>query len=152
MSPFTSSYQQALQQLTAPGAPFELTRLERYGATVPAFKNAAANLREYLDGGRRFSDTLLVQYPGQEWRYDAFFRAVDRLTQWLLVEHKVVPGAPIAIAMRNRPEWLIAFVAIINSGAVAVPLNSWGREQELQQGLEDSEATLIICADGQACT
>ena len=145
MSPFTSSYQQALQQLTAPGAPFELTRVERYGATVPAFKNAAANLREYLDGGRRFSDALLVQYPGQEWRYDAFFRAVDRLTQWLLVEHKVVPGAPIAIAMRNRPEWLIAFVAIINSGAVAVPLNSWGREQELQQGLDDSEATLVIC-------
>jgi len=145
MSPFTSSYQQALQQLTAPGAPFELTRVARYGATVPAFKNAAANLREYLDGGRRFSDALLVQYPGQEWRYDAFFRAVDRLTQWLLVEHKVVPGAPIAIAMRNRPEWLIAFVAIINSGAVAVPLNSWGREQELQQGLDDSEATLVIC-------
>ena len=145
MSPFTSSYQQALQQLTAPGAPFELTRVERSGATVPAFKNAAANLREYLDGGRRFSDALLVQYPGQEWRYDAFFRAVDRLTQWLLVEHKVVPGAPIAIAMRNRPEWLIAFVAIINSGAVAVPLNSWGREQELQQGLDDSEATLVIC-------
>ena len=54
-------------------------------------------------------------------------------------------GDRVAIAMRNRPEWLIAFVAIINAGGVAVPLNSWGKSAELNQGLEDSDASLLIC-------
>ncbi len=63
----------------------------------------------------------------------------------MLNEHGIKRGEPVAIAMRNRPEWLIAFVAIINSGALAVPLNSWGRAQELEQGLKDSDAKLVIC-------
>ena len=47
--------------------------------------------------------------------------------------------------MRNRPEWLVTFVAIIECGGVAVPLNSWGKTQELQQGLEDSAAGVVVC-------
>ena len=51
--------------------------------------------------------------------------------------------------MRNRPEWLIAFVAIMECGGVAVPLNSWGKAAELQQGLEDSAAQLVICDEAR---
>ena len=145
MHGFTSAYQQALEQLTAPGAPFEVTRVDQAAGSVAAFKNAAPSLRDYLNGGRQHGDKTLVQYPGQEWSYAAFFRAVDRLSHWLLNEHGIERGEPVAIAMRNRPEWLIAFVAIINSGALAVPLNSWGRAQELDQGLKDSDAKLVIC-------
>ena len=47
--------------------------------------------------------------------------------------------------MRNRPEWLVAFVAVVNAGATAVLLNSWGQGRELGQGLADSGAELLIC-------
>ena len=50
--------------------------------------------------------------------------------------------------MRNRPEWLVAFVAASLWG-VAVPLNSWGKAQELQQGLEDSEASLVFADEAR---
>ncbi len=52
MHGFTSAYQQALEQLTAPGAPFEVTRVDQAAGSVAAFKNAAPSLRDYLNGGR----------------------------------------------------------------------------------------------------
>ena len=103
------------------------------------------SLRDYLNAGRQHDDKLLLQYQGASWSFNQFFTAVDRLSQWMLTEKRITVGTPVAIAMRNRPEWLIAFVAVINLGAVAVPLNSWGKSAELKQGLEDSEAQLLIC-------
>ena len=47
--------------------------------------------------------------------------------------------------MRNCPEWIIAFVATALCGAVAVPLNSWGKTDELMYGIEDCGATLLVC-------
>jgi acyl-CoA synthetase (AMP-forming)/AMP-acid ligase II len=44
---------------------------------------------------------------------------------------------------------LVAFVAIVTIGAVAVPLNSWGKAQELHQGLEDSGARLVFADDAR---
>ena len=103
------------------------------------------SLSDYLNTGRQHDDKLLLQYQGVNWSFNQFFTAVDRLSQWMLTEKRITVGTPVAIAMRNRPEWLIAFVAVINLGAVAVPLNSWGKSAELKQGLEDSEAQLLIC-------
>ena len=85
-----------------------------------------------------------MQYQGEDWTYGAFFKAVDQACDWLVNEAQIQKGDPIAIAMRNRPEWLVAFVATVTIGAVAVPLNSWGKAQELTQGLEDSEAKLVF--------
>ena len=54
-------------------------------------------------------------------------------------------GDRVAIAMRNYPEWMVAFLAIISVGAVAVPLNSWGAGEELQKSIEDARCTLLFC-------
>ncbi|MDB2434850.1 acyl--CoA ligase, partial [Luminiphilus sp.] len=79
---------------------------------------------------------------GEDWTVGEFYKAVDQACDWLVNQAQIQKGDPVAIAMRNRPEWLVAFVAI---GAVAVPLNSWGKAQELIQGLEDSKAKLVFC-------
>jgi acyl-coenzyme A synthetase/AMP-(fatty) acid ligase len=86
-----------------------------------------------------------LQYQGANWSYGDFFKAVDQVCDWLLNEAQIQKGDPIAIAMRNRPEWLVSFVATVTIGAVAVPLNSWGKAQELTQGLGDSKAKLVFC-------
>lgn len=145
MSLFTQPYHDAVAQLTGPGAPFEVTTCAIEGHALKTFSKAYTHLSDYLNNGRQHGDKLLLQYQGKCWNFDEFFTAVDQLSYWMVNEKGVGPGVPVAIAMRNRPEWLVAFVAIINVGAVAVPLNSWGRGAELEQGLEDSEAKLLIC-------
>ena len=145
MTLFTQPYHDALAQLTTMGAPFEITSVDSPSGPVLAFANAASDLRSFMAGGRDHGDKLLLQYQGSTWTFNTFFRAADVLSRWLLDEHGLNSGDRVAIAMRNRPEWLIAFVAIINAGGVAVPLNSWGKSAELNQGLEDSDASLLIC-------
>ena len=145
MSDYTKPYFDAVAQLTAPTAPFEVETLDVAGVPLKAFKNAERSLGAFLAAGRNHDANLFLQYQGEDWTYGAFFTAVDQACDWLVNEAQIQKGDPIAIAMRNRPEWLVAFVATVTIGAVAVPLNSWGKAQELTQGLEDSEAKLVFC-------
>jgi acyl-CoA synthetase (AMP-forming)/AMP-acid ligase II len=46
-----------------------------------------------------------------------------------------VKGDRVAIAMRNIPEWPVAFFAASLIGAIVVPLNAWWSGAELAFGL-----------------
>ena len=52
----------------------------------------------------------------------------------------------MAIAMRNYPEYCVAVEAILAIGAVAVTLNSWWQQDELEYGLRDSGARFAFVA------
>ncbi len=145
MTEFSAPHHTAVAQLTGPGAPFEIVEHVIDGVSYKAYKNAEKSLADVIAPGRQHGDKLYLQYMGENYSFKEFFTASDRLAVALKRDFKVNKGDHIAIAMRNRPEWLIAFVAIINLGAVAVPLNSWGRSEELQQGLTDGQAKLVIC-------
>src|SRR5262249_39062914 len=56
----------------------------------------------------------------------------------------VKKGDRVAIAMRNFPEWPIAFWAATVIGAIAVPLNAWGTGDDLAYGLRDSGAIVAV--------
>ena len=56
-------------------------------------------------------------------------------------------GNRVVIAMRNWPEWSIAFWAIVSLGAVAVPLNAWGSRAELERDIARSEPRAAIVDD-----
>ncbi len=141
----SAPYHSAVSQLTSTGAPFEIVDSVRNGSSMKVFKNAALSLLAVVNEGRQFGDAPFVTYQGKSLSFAAFFDQVDRLRSTLINQQQIQKGDKIAIAMRNCPEWMIAFVAILGCGAVAVPLNSWGREEELSQGLDDSEAKLVIC-------
>lgn len=145
MDDYTRANAEAVAQLTSPGAPFEVITTHYDGVPLKAYKNATATLTELMAPGRTFGDTLFVQYPGQAWTFNEFWQATDALTANLVTQLDIKPGTRVAIAMRNRPEWLVAFTAILHAGAVVVPLNSWGKGEELNTGLIDSDAQLLIC-------
>lgn len=145
MSEFTKPYHDAVAQLTAPTAPFEVMTETVAGVPLRAFKNAERSLGQFLATGRNHGDALFLQYQGDSWTYQRFFDAVDHVCHWLTSNAGMQRGDKVAIAMRNRPEWLVSFVAVIAAGGCAVPLNSWGKADELNQGLEDSDATLVFC-------
>ena len=145
MSEFTKPYHDAVAQLTAPTAPFEVMTEIVAGVPLRAFKNAERSLGQFLSAGRNHGDALFLQYQGDSWTYQRFFDAVDHVCHWLTTDAGMQSGDKVAIAMRNRPEWLVSFVAIVTAGGCAVPLNSWGKADELNQGLEDSDAALVFC-------
>jgi long-chain acyl-CoA synthetase len=91
-----------------------------------AYKNAPATLPELINAARAHGAKEFMAYQGERWSYDRFFAAVDALAGRLQAEVGVRPGDRIAIAMRNRPEWAVAFVAAALVGALPVPLNSFG--------------------------
>ncbi|MCD1638175.1 acyl--CoA ligase [Pseudomonas stutzeri] len=135
-------WQQAWQQLIAPGAPFEVVGAD---SSSRHFRNAPAHLVEAVQAGRAFAERPFLHWQEQRLSYGEFYQAVDRLTAHLVRTMGVRPGQRVAIAMRNRPEWLVAFIATVQAGAVPVPLNSWGLRDEILNALEDVDASLLIC-------
>lgn len=145
----TESLQQQLQavaaQLTAPGAPFELGEVQLGEQRYPYYKNAPATLAALIEQGRGFADKEFLVWQDTRWTYSEFYRHVDALVCALRQRYALQKGERVAIAMRNRPEWMAAYAAIILAGGVAVPLNSWGQREELLYGLQDSAPRLLFC-------
>ena len=132
-------------QLTAPGAPFELTEVSVNGQTLPAYRNAFATLPALIDAGRVHGAREFMVYEGDRWTFECFYQAVDALAGRLQTELGVKAGERIAIAMRNRPEWAVAFSAVVLLGAVPAPLNSFGLRDELLANLRGLQPRWLIC-------
>jgi acyl-CoA synthetase (AMP-forming)/AMP-acid ligase II len=135
----------ATEQLTAPGAPFEMSERDVNGVMLRCYINAPANLREALDAGRAHGEKTAITYEDERYTFSDFFSAADRFSHYLVHEAGIRKGDRVAIAMRNYPEWMFAFVGILATGAIVVPLNSWGRAEELGYALEDAGARLVVC-------
>ncbi|HQW09550.1 MAG TPA: class I adenylate-forming enzyme family protein, partial [Steroidobacteraceae bacterium] len=118
-------------KLTAPGAPFELTEVEVGGQKHPAYRHAATTLPDLLNSARVHAENPFIFYQGETWTYARVFAEADALA-WALRERLGVrQGDRVAIAMRNRPEWAVAFLAAALAGAVPAPVNSFGLHDEL---------------------
>lgn len=132
----------ATAQLTAPGAPFEITTSDD---GLRRYRQAPTSMRALIDQGRQFADNDFLVFGDQRRDFAAFFTRVDALAHQLVHSLGVKAGDRIAIAMRNYPEWMEIYAAVVSLGAIVVPLNSWGKARELHFGLEDSGAVLVFC-------
>lgn len=130
-------------QLSQAGMPYEISSDAEQ--PIRRYEKAPATLRELIDPARGHGEQDFLVYQDERLSFKDFFRDVDALAHQLVNEIGIVKGDRIAIAMRNYPEWPIAYAAIVCIGAVAVPLNSWGSEAELNYGLTDCGARLLIC-------
>lgn len=135
----------AQQQLTGPGAPFEIERRQINGVELNTYTHAPGTVRDALAAGREHGDKTFITYQDERYSFDAFFNAVDKLAHHLVQQLDIQRGDRLAIAMRNYPEWMMAYVATVSVGAIVVPLNSWGTADELQYALSDCGAKLVFC-------
>ena len=140
----TPTFQQIDAALTAAGQPFEVVEQELRGVRVHAWKHAPPSLREVLLGSLQHSDKIGLVYEDERLTYAEHFRRVAALAEHLIGDCGVTKGDRVAIAMRNYPEWSIAFWATAAIGAVAVPLNAWWTGGELEYGLVDSGSKVLI--------
>lgn len=130
--------------LTAPGQRFEMETIDIRGVPTRVWKNAPPNLRAIAMLGRMYGPREFTIYEDERVTYDAWFRAVAKLAHELQARG-VAKGDRVAVAMRNLPEWPVAFFAAVTIGAICVPLNAWWTGPELAYGLRDSGTKLLIC-------
>ena len=130
--------------LTAPGSPFELGEAEIRGVRTRTWANAPASLRDVLTSSRERGDQRFLVYEDERMTFAEHHDAVATLAARLVERYGIVKGDRVAIAMRNYPEWSVAFWAAATVGAVVVPLNAWWTGAELEYGLSDSGARLVF--------
>ncbi|WER48280.1 class I adenylate-forming enzyme family protein [Cupriavidus sp. WKF15] len=137
------SLAEAHARLTAPSAPFETeTRVIRSIPTT-VWKNAPPTLRDLFQATQAFGARTFVVYEDERVSYAAFRRAALHVAQ-ALVRDGVRQGDRVAIAMRNLPEWPVAFYGALLAGAIVTPLNAWWTGAELEYGLVDSGSRVAI--------
>ncbi|MDC0361645.1 acyl--CoA ligase [Halioglobus sp.] len=131
-------------ELCAEGQAFELKDIEINGVRVRSWKNAAATLRDFWLSTAGHGDATYLVYGDERWTYAESHEHVCRIARWL-ADNGVKPGDRVAIAMRNYPEWLLSYWAIVSIGAVAVGVNAWWVPEELAYGFNDSAPVVLIC-------
>ncbi len=134
---------EAWQKLTAEGAPFEIVETEIRGHSLREYKNAPPTLRAVWQNASAHAEKDYLVYRDERWRFDRAQREVASFATWLF-EQGVAPGDRVAIAMRNYPEWLLAYWACTSVGVAAVGMNAWWTGPELAYGIEDSDPKVII--------
>ncbi len=138
------SWDEAVAALTGPGAPFEIVEAEVGGQRLRVFKNTPPSLRALFGSARARGDATFLVYEDERWSFAEVMRHVDALGAALVERYGVAPGDRVAIAMRNYPEWVIAFAAITSIGAISVSLNAWWTTEELAYALRDSGSRVVI--------
>ena len=131
--------------LTAPGQMFEMDEVVIRGVPTRVWKNAPSNLRTVLDMSRGHGPATFLVYEDERLTFEEHFQRAATLAHRLVDEFNIEKGDRVAIAMRNFPEWVIAFWAAAAVGAVIVPLNAWWTAPELIYGITDSGSRLLFC-------
>jgi acyl-CoA synthetase (AMP-forming)/AMP-acid ligase II len=130
--------------MTAPGQMFEIKEVEVRGHPVKTWASAPGSLRDVWLNTAGHGDADYLVYRDERWTYAHAHEQVARIANWL-VSKGIRQHDHVAIAMRNYPEWMLAYWAVASIGAVTVGVNAWWIADELRYGLEDSRTRLLIC-------
>jgi long-chain acyl-CoA synthetase len=137
-------------ELTAPGSMFEMETLDIRGVPTRVWKSAPGTLRNVLDLSSLHGDKTLVVYEDETISFAEHYRMASTFAHRLIDDYGVQKGDRIALAMRNFPEWLVAFWGATVAGAVIVPLNAWWTGPELEYGIKDSGAKVLVTDEERA--
>jgi long-chain acyl-CoA synthetase len=142
------SIAEANRILTAPGMPFEMETVTIRGIPTRVYKNAPPHLRAIFELGKAWGKRDFIVYEGERLTFDDHYRASVTFGRVLAEKFGVRKGDRVAIAMRNFPEWSIAFWGAAAIGAVVVPINAWGTGPELEYCISDSGSKVVV-VDGE---
>lgn len=144
----SASLKEIENDLCGKGARFELESVVIDGRDMRCWKHQHRNLIELAHHAHEhYRDRTFIVYDDDRISYRGWYRAVAHLSA-ALIASGVRKGDRVALAMRNLPEWPVAFFAASATGAIVVPLNAWWTGRELQHGLNQSGARTVIC-DGE---
>jgi len=137
-------YREAWDELTAPGAPFAWSVTDVRGVPTRTYDAAPPNMAQVWAGSIVHGDADYLVYEDERISYAEAHKAVDALAAHLS-DVGVGHGDRVALALRNYPEWALAYWATVRLGAVVVGMNAWWTGPELEFGLADSTPLVMVC-------
>jgi fatty-acyl-CoA synthase len=87
-----------------------------------------------------------LAFQGRRWTFADLRADVDAAAKGLIALG-IAPGDRVALWMVNRPEWLHAMFAIMQIGAVLVPVNTRFRTADMAYVLGQSDAIAVILSE-----
>lgn len=135
--------QQAREELTGPGGAFEIVEETVLGNRIRTYKNAPPSVREFWLSTIQFADRPYLIYGDERLTYGEAHQQVNAIAAWLTAQG-VKPGDRVAIAMRNYPEWMLAYWACVSCGIAVVGMNAWWTSEEMAYALNDSQPKVIF--------
>ncbi len=93
----------------------------------------------------RYPEHPAILYYGTPVTYSRLQREAESIAGYL-ASAGVNKGDRVLLYMQNSPQYIIGYFAILRANAVVVPVNPMNRSAELQYLIEDTEATVCLCA------
>lgn len=138
---------EAWQELTAPGGGFAITEEVVRGIPMRVFATVPPSMRSIWEMAAGHGDKDYVVYEDERYTYAEVGAQVRALAHHLRDAHGVGSGDRVALAMRNYPEWVVGYWAIVSLGAAVVGMNAWWTSPEMAYGLADSRPKVLIADD-----
>lgn len=103
----------------------------------------------FTEVARRRSSSIAMQIKIEEnyrcFTYQEMAQQVQGLAAGLSL-HGLCSGERVAILSENRPEWVIAYLAIVTAGGTAVPLDYQMMETEVMTLLTESRSRMVVAS------
>jgi long-chain acyl-CoA synthetase len=138
-----------MDRLTAPGEMLETVAFQRFGLDLPMLKGAPATLPEYFAHYCALhGDAEFVVDGDLRLTFAQVYAAARIAAGGLIAGHGVQRGDRVGIAARNSANWIVAYLAVLMAGGCVTLLNGWWTGDELAEGTDLAECTLVL-ADAQ---
>jgi long-chain acyl-CoA synthetase len=120
-----------------------MQRKSETGREQPGDPQNTGELLELRAQAAPDKDFLFSETDGRRYTYSEFDRAVNRAAR-LLAAHDIKKGDAVSLLMPNGVEYIIAYFACFKLGALAGPVNSLLKAEEISYVIADSEAKAIV--------
>ncbi len=104
-------------------------------------------LTRFQEAARSFPDNVAVRFrEGQrveQYTYQRLLRMIASLAQALSASG-IDKGDRVAVLSENRPEWMVAYLAVVSLEAVIVPLDAQLTDREVALLLESADAKAVF--------
>ena len=136
--------------LSGPGQPFELIEQDVRGAMLPVYRHVPKNLSKIVADAAAFNDRIFMVYGDQRITFAEALAKAAGLAGLLKDRYGLGKKDRVAIAMRNSPDWVIAYLAVLMNGAAAALINSRGAPDEMLFAIHDVECALLFADQRRA--
>jgi acyl-CoA synthetase (AMP-forming)/AMP-acid ligase II len=140
-------YDAELARVTGPGGRLMIGRDEQGRAIL---SNFPATLPEFFRVFCELNAANEAVVSGDERHTFADLDAMSDRAARALAARGIRKGDRVAIAMRNCPAWIVAYMGILKAAGVATLLNGWWEAQEMEHAIRLTDPSLILADTARA--
>ncbi|HEX8055704.1 MAG TPA: AMP-binding protein [Novosphingobium sp.] len=132
------------ERLIGPGKTFEIEQVKIGGVPQQVFSHAPRTLAAIYRKAAALGTRPMIVAGDVRLSYAETFARAAALSHALRGRFQVGPGTRVAIATANRPEWVVALIAVTAAGGVAALVNSRGSAEEMHHAMATAGCELAI--------